>query len=132
MLQAYGRVDEDGSRYLLGDLVGNLYLLVLNHDGRRVLGLKLQSLGRTSAPSSIAYLDNAVVYIGSSTGDSQLVRLHPEAVDPEQPSNFVELMETFTNLGPIVDMCVVDLDRQGQCQVQRLPAVRLATPPTMH
>ncbi len=27
-------------------------------------------------------------------------------------------METFTNLGPIVDMCVVDLERQGQGQVQ--------------
>ena len=26
-------------------------------------------------------------------------------------------METFTNLGPIVDMCVVDLERQGQGQV---------------
>lgn len=27
-------------------------------------------------------------------------------------------METFTNLGPIVDMCVVDLERQGQGQVR--------------
>lgn len=26
-------------------------------------------------------------------------------------------METFTNLGPIVDMVVVDLERQGQGQV---------------
>lgn len=29
-------------------------------------------------------------------------------------------METFTNLGPIVDMCVVDLERQGQGQVRAL------------
>lgn len=29
-------------------------------------------------------------------------------------------METFTNLGPIVDMCVVDLERQGQGQVRGL------------
>ena len=28
-------------------------------------------------------------------------------------------METFTNLGPIVDMCVVDLERQGQGQVRQ-------------
>ena len=67
-------MDEDGSRYLLGDIVGHLYLLVLNHDRKRVLGLKLQSLGRTSAPSSISYLDNAVVFVGSSGGDSQLIR----------------------------------------------------------
>lgn len=30
-------------------------------------------------------------------------------------------METFTNLGPIVDMCVVDLERQGQGQVRGHP-----------
>ena len=36
--QAYGCVDDDGSRYLLGDYLGNLYLLVLQHDGSRVLG----------------------------------------------------------------------------------------------
>jgi len=29
----------------------------------------------------------------------------------------VHVMETFTNLGPIVDMVVVDLERQGQGQV---------------
>jgi DNA damage-binding protein 1 len=29
----------------------------------------------------------------------------------------VEIVQTFTNLGPIVDFCVVDLDRQGQGQV---------------
>ena len=29
----------------------------------------------------------------------------------------MQTMETFTNLGPIVDMCVVDLERQGQGQV---------------
>jgi hypothetical protein len=31
--------------------------------------------------------------------------------------NYVEVLETFPNLGPIVDFCVVDLDRQGQGQV---------------
>ena len=45
-------------------------------------------------------------------------RLHPEALTPEDPSNFVEVLNTFTNLGPIVDFCVVDLDRQGQGQVE--------------
>lgn len=37
---------------------------------------------------------------------------------PEDPTNFVEVLNTFTNLGPIVDFCVVDLDRQGQGQVE--------------
>ena len=32
-------------------------------------------------------------------------------------TNLSQVMETFTNLGPIVDMCVVDLERQGQGQL---------------
>lgn len=38
-------------------------------------------------------------------------------VDPDDSGAFVQIMETFVNLGPIVDMCVVDLERQGQGQV---------------
>ena len=38
-------------------------------------------------------------------------------VEPDETGSFVQIMETFTNLGPIVDMCVVDLERQGQGQV---------------
>ena len=75
--QAFGKVDEDGSRYLLGDHLGNLLLLVLQHDGSHVVGLKTEPLGCISAPSTISYLDNGVVYVGSSFGDSQLVRLSP-------------------------------------------------------
>lgn len=59
----------------------------------------------------------APVLQGSLYGDSQLIRLHPEAVDPAQPSNFVEVMDEWTNLGPIIDLAVVDLERQGQGQV---------------
>ncbi|CAI7840716.1 unnamed protein product, partial [Closterium sp. NIES-53] len=44
----------------------------------------------------------------------QLIRLseHPAAT-----GSYVEEMERFVNLGPIVDMAVVDLDRQGQGQL---------------
>ena len=49
---------------------------------------------------------------------SQLVRLHATPPAPSEPTNFVEVLETFTNLGPIVDMAVVDLERQGQCQAR--------------
>ena len=54
---------------------------------------------------------------GSLYGDSQLIRLHAEAIDPAQPNNFVEMMDVWTNLGPIIDLAVVDLERQGQGQV---------------
>lgn len=38
-------------------------------------------------------------------------------MDSNEQGSYVTVMETFTNLGPIVDMCVVDLERQGQGQV---------------
>ena len=44
---------------------------VLMHDGTGVVGLKLEALGRTSAPSTLTYLDNGVVFVGSCSGDSQ-------------------------------------------------------------
>ena len=54
------------------------------------------------------------MYVGSSLADSQLVKLRTES---DETGNFVEILENFNNLGPIVDFCVVDLDRQGQGQV---------------
>ena len=39
------------------------------------------------------------------------MKLNTEA---DANGSFVTVMKTFTNLGPILDMCVVDLERQGQ------------------
>lgn len=39
-------------------------------------------------------------------------------VEPDESGSYVQEMERFTNLGPILDMCVVDLERQGQGQVR--------------
>ncbi|KAE9461432.1 hypothetical protein C3L33_06662, partial [Rhododendron williamsianum] len=112
--RAYGRVDADGSRYLLGDHAGLLHLLVITHEKEKVTGLKIELLGETSIASTISYLDNAVVYVGSSYGDSQLIKLN---LHPDAKGSYVEVLESYVNLGPIVDFCVVDLERQGQGQV---------------
>ncbi|CAH8385815.1 unnamed protein product [Eruca vesicaria subsp. sativa] len=112
--KAYGRVDVDGSRYLLGDHAGVVHLLVITHEKEKVTGLKIELLGDTSIASTISYLDNAVVFVGSSYGDSQLVKLN---LHPDAKGSYVEVLERYTNLGPIVDFCVVDLERQGQGQV---------------
>ncbi|KAG1365035.1 DNA damage-binding protein 1 [Cocos nucifera] len=114
IIRAYGRVDVDGSRYLLSDNAGLLHLLVIAHERERVTGLKIEHLGETSVASTISYLDNAVVYVGSSYGDSQLIKLN---LQPDAKGSYVEVLERYVNLGPIVDFCVVDLERQGQGQV---------------
>lgn len=44
----------------------------------------------------------------------QLIRLK---IEPDENGKYVEVLERYVNLGPIVDFCVVDLERQGQGQV---------------
>ncbi|KAG0722330.1 DNA damage-binding protein 1 [Chionoecetes opilio] len=111
----YGKVDANGSRYLLGDMSGRLFMLLLDKsDDRPEALVKLELLGETSIPECLTYLDNGVVFVGSRLGDSQLVKLNTE---PDASGHYVTVMQTFNNLGPIVDMVVVDLERQGQGQL---------------
>ena len=115
VVKAVGRIDADGSRLLLGDSSGRLYVLALVRDASGgVAALKLEALGETSAASTLSYLDNGIVFVGSAWGDSQLVRLRAE---PDASGSLVEVLERFPGLGPIVDFAVVDLERQGQGQV---------------
>lgn len=44
----------------------------------------------------------------------QLIKLN---LHPDAKGSYVEVLESYVNLGPIVDFCVVDLERQGQGQV---------------
>ena len=58
----------DKSRYLCGDTLGTIFLLVLDYDETRPEGnrmkLVLQALGHTTLPHCISYIDNYVVFIG--------------------------------------------------------------------
>lgn len=139
----YARIDAKGTSYLLGDMSGHLLMLMLlteeNTDGNLKVTPKVEVLGNSyicfyfccvthllennldhlflgevNIPESITYLDNSVLFIGSRMGDSQLVKLNKTA---DETGSYVTVMETFTNLGPIIDMIVVDLERQGQGQL---------------
>uniref|UniRef100_A0A8C6TMM7 DNA damage-binding protein 1 n=1 Tax=Neogobius melanostomus TaxID=47308 RepID=A0A8C6TMM7_9GOBI len=116
----HNRVDPNGSRYLLGDMEGRLFMLLLEKeelmDGTVALkDLHVELLGEVSHIAALPDLPGQrVVFVGSRLGDSQLVKLN---VDSNDQGSYVTVMETFTNLGPIVDMCVVDLERQGQGQL---------------
>lgn len=118
-INCYARVDSRGFRYLLGNMSGHLFMLFLESEENSknelvVKDLKVELLGEISIPECITYLDNGVLYIGSRHGDSQLVKLSSTA---NKDGSYVVPMETFTNLGPIMDICVVDLERQGQGQM---------------
>lgn len=112
-------MDPGGLRYLLGDMAGHLFMLFIETEtkpeGNEVVkDLKVDMLGEIATPECITYLDNGVLFIGSRIGDSQLVKLNTKG---DENGSYVTVMETFTNLAPILDMCVVDLERQGQGQL---------------
>ncbi|CAG9461183.1 unnamed protein product [Pedinophyceae sp. YPF-701] len=113
--RAVGVVDAKVERVLLSDETGRLAMLALQQNGSAVVGMQLESLGSCSPASNIAYLGDGLAFLGSMHTDSQLVKIHAEP----QPggAGLVEVLETYKQLGPMVDMVVVDLDRQGQGQV---------------
>lgn len=118
-INCYARVDSKGFRYLLGNMSGHLFMMFLeteeNSKGQlNVKDIKVELLGDITIPECITYLDNGVLFIGSRHGDSQLVKLNTTAGDN---GAYVTVMETFTNLAPIIDMCIVDLEKQGQGQM---------------
>ncbi|OWZ04928.1 DNA damage-binding protein [Phytophthora megakarya] len=114
VIQVYGAVDKDGSRFLLADQYGTLSVVALQLTGTEVSGVHLEVLGETSIASCLSYLDNGVVFIGSTFGDSQLIKLN---ADRDENGSYVEVLDTYVNVGPIIDFCVMDLDRQGQGQI---------------
>uniref|UniRef100_A0A8C3K559 DNA damage-binding protein 1 n=1 Tax=Calidris pygmaea TaxID=425635 RepID=A0A8C3K559_9CHAR len=106
----HNRVDPNGSRYLLGDMEGRLFMLLLEKeeqmDGTVTLkDLRVELLGEVGLSLSL---------VTSSPRGREAPWLN---VDSNEQGSYVVAMETFTNLGPIVDMCVVDLERQGQGQL---------------
>ena len=107
------------TRFLLGDDRGYLFVLDVSRDERTgiVTGLHIETMGVTSIPSSIVYMESTsgLAFIGSRFGDSLLIRLHP--MRDSETNSHVEIIEEFTNLGPIVDFDLVDFDGKGQCQV---------------
>jgi DNA damage-binding protein 1 len=61
----------------------------------------------------MVYLDNSVVFVGSRLGDSQLIRVLLEPSDNVN-SPFVEVIDSFNNLGPIRDLIVINTEGQNQ------------------
>ncbi|KAJ1977860.1 DNA damage-binding protein 1a [Dimargaris verticillata] len=115
-IEVYDYIGTDDRRLLLGDDEGNLYVLVLlwNDKSGGLTDMKLERLGQTTIGSALVHLADGLVYIGSHYGDSMLIQLTTEAVTP---GTYFRTLETFTNLAPITDFCVVDTDKQGQGQV---------------
>ncbi|KAK5955863.1 hypothetical protein OHC33_003504 [Knufia fluminis] len=103
----------DDLRWLLADEYGSLYfLMLLVEDNRTVTGWKLDKLGQgsqTSKATCLVYLDEGFVFVGSHSGDSQVVQI---------VENGVEVVQTFANIAPILDLQLMDLGRGAEAAVQ--------------
>ncbi|ELP92626.1 DNA damage-binding protein, putative [Entamoeba invadens IP1] len=84
----------DNNRLLLCDNTGKSHLITLRLDVEQVHYYPLP-FAKLSIPSKVVYLDNGVLFWGSSGGNSYLIKIGEERM---------EVLETFENRGPILDM----------------------------
>lgn len=104
-------------RFIYANSLGILGCVLVNHDSQSVLSLEYVRLGRVSPPSCMTALGpNSVVYIASHWGDSQLIHIQDTKQDLPQ-GGLIRVLDEYESIAPIQDMAIVDLDRQGQCQV---------------
>ncbi|KAI8100016.1 CPSF A subunit region-domain-containing protein [Halteromyces radiatus] len=96
-------------RCILGDTTGTLYMLSIITTGTMVTDLSIRYLGEAAVCSSIVYLGFNILYFGSSQGDSSLARLCTNG-----KITTLELIDEYSNLAPITDFCLYDLDKQGR------------------
>lgn len=100
----------DPTHYLLADDYGFMYLLTIEVDDVTVLGMSLARLGKTSRASSLVYMLNEMVFLGSHHGDSQLFAL-------DIGNRKIQLVQTVPNIAPILDFTIMDLGSQGSTEV---------------
>lgn len=102
------------ARFLLGDEFGNLHILTIQSNA-----IEMDTLGSCVISSSLAYVKDGLVYVASRFGDSQLVQIHREPLQMDvldTSTTFLEIIEEYTNLGPITDFDLVPTHAQ-QSQV---------------
>ena len=111
VFECWGKID--ACRYLLGDEGGvvSMAQLILNASRTEVVDIRVTTLGETAIPSALCYLDNGFVFVGSCYGDSSLVKLSPVATST---GSYLEVMDIYPSIGPIVDMVLLDSGSHGQ------------------
>ena len=118
---------ESCPRFLLADEFGNLHILTILMEKEIVTGLQLDTLGSCTLANSLAYLGHGLLYVGSTLGDSQLIQIHDEPIENTEDvvelvdtTTYLQVIEEYTNLGPILDFDLVPTTpgvQTGQSQV---------------
>jgi DNA damage-binding protein 1 len=95
----------DDQRYALADDYGKLYLLFIeqNTEGEYARH-RIDVLGETSRASTLVYLDEGRIFVGSNQGDSQIIQIREKGLD---------VLQTFSNIAPILDFTVMDMGNRS-------------------
>ncbi|KAG0745943.1 hypothetical protein G6F57_002896 [Rhizopus arrhizus] len=108
---AWEFMKDESNRYLLGDEEGYLYVFSIETSHNKIVNLSSTFIGQVSRPSCIVDLGNLMFYIGSTHGDSCLIQL----IKGQEKSKYtVNVLSTYSCLGPIVDFCLYDYNKQGK------------------
>ncbi|QRW20255.1 DNA damage-binding protein [Rhizoctonia solani] len=121
-------IDVPWETYNVGDSFGHLHLATMSMEPQFAMSCML--LGDVSVPSTLSYLSNNILYVGSLSGPSQLVRIFDEIESPEgsvsrgkkkQPDDETTHLEVIVehnkNLAPILDATLVEIDGSGQPRI---------------
>lgn len=95
----------DDRRFLLADDYGKLFFLMIETSQDTISNWRLDAVGTASRASTLVYLDEGRVYVGSHSGDSQIVQI---------VEGGVEILQTFPNIAPILDFSIMDLGRGNE------------------
>ena len=125
----------DMPRYLLADELGTLHILSFVIANDRVVAMQLEALGSTTLASTLTYLQEGLLFVGSTFGDSQLVQIHDDPIvqqntvttalvddvnnddqdggDVLMDTTYLSIVEEYINLGPILDFDLVPTTPQS-------------------
>jgi DNA damage-binding protein 1 len=96
----------DNQRYILSDIYGEIYLLMLELDFQlRIANWKMDPLGESSQATCMVYLAEGLFFVGAHQGDSKVVRILPGEL---------EIMQTLANIGPILDFTIMDMGNRSE------------------
>lgn len=116
-------------RYLIGDDSGKIHILALVFDnGGLVTIMHIESLGVTNTSSSLQYLNHGLVFVASQMTDSQLIQILDEPVVLSKTNGaslldgkhvtYINILEEYINIGPIVDFQMVPTSHHSSDQIQ--------------
>ena len=95
----------DNQRWLISDDSGKLYLLMLLLEkDDDVTGWKFDAIGQTSQASVLVYLDSGFLFVGSHSGDSQVVKIQEQGI---------VVVQTISNIAPILDFTIMDMGNRS-------------------